>query len=225
MLHNSTDFGRFPNSSAVPRPGGPGASYRTERARSLIRPSQVLGLRHVRFAVLTTAKVVVYLVAFVLLLVVIGIGLLETGWAKNKIRELMVRQANQYLTVSLGIGRLGGCLFRGIELNDVTLSRDGHPISSAEWGVKVPVDGGEHVVEARAPGHEPWSTRINAPAKHGAQHTAGEGRLGRVQHGPAIDLHRVASAASAGSSAPASVLAGRSRWNRSKQTNFLVSLR
>ena len=44
----------------------------------------------------------------------------------------MFAQANQYLTVSLEIGRLGGSLFRGLELGDVTLSRDGHPVIAIE---------------------------------------------------------------------------------------------
>ena len=43
-------------------------------------------------------------------------------------RACVVRQANQYLTASLDIGRLEGSLFRGLTLGEVTLSRDGHPI-------------------------------------------------------------------------------------------------
>ena len=52
----------------------------------------------------------------------------ETGWAKNQIRSLIVRQANQYLTATLNIGRLEGSLFRGLQLGDITLDRDGHTI-------------------------------------------------------------------------------------------------
>lgn len=53
-------------------------------------------------------------------------------------------------------------------LGGLEVTRDGHPVSHAEWGVKVPIDGGEHVIEARAPGHEAWSTRVSAPVKGGA---------------------------------------------------------
>lgn len=48
------------------------------------------------------------------------------------------------------------------------VTRDGQTISAAEWGVKVPIDGGDHTIEARAPSHETWSTHITAPAKGGA---------------------------------------------------------
>lgn len=67
-------------------------------------------------------------VAALLVLLGAAILVLETAWAKNQIRHLIVRQANQYLTATLEIGRLGGSLFRGIELGDINLSRDGHRI-------------------------------------------------------------------------------------------------
>lgn len=56
----------------------------------------------------------------------------ETGWAKNQIRSLIIRQANQYLTATLNIGRLEGSLFRGLELDDITLDRDGQTIIKIE---------------------------------------------------------------------------------------------
>jgi hypothetical protein len=80
-----------------------------------------------RFAVLL-AKGVVFLTAAVLILAGLGIAVLESTWAKNRIRNLIVRQANQYLTASLEIGRLQGTFFRGIQLGDVRLSRDGREI-------------------------------------------------------------------------------------------------
>jgi hypothetical protein len=60
----------------------------------------------------------------VLGLTALGIGVLETGWAKNQIRALIVRQANQYLTARLEIGDLGGSLLGGLHLSDIRLSRD-----------------------------------------------------------------------------------------------------
>jgi hypothetical protein len=69
-------------------------------------------------------------VIFVVAGVVAGVGMavLQTGWAKDRLRALIERQANPYLTANLRIGRLGGSLFRGLELGDITLSRDGAPI-------------------------------------------------------------------------------------------------
>ena len=68
-------------------------------------------------------KVLLGLVAFILLLIVVVLGVIETAWAKNRIRELLVRQANQYLTATLTIGRLEGSLLRGLQLGDITLNR------------------------------------------------------------------------------------------------------
>ncbi len=70
-------------------------------------------------------RVLLGVVAAILLVVGIGLAVLETGWAKNQIRQLIVRQANQYLTATLDIDDLGGSILRGIELNGVRLSRDG----------------------------------------------------------------------------------------------------
>jgi autotransporter translocation and assembly factor TamB len=74
------------------------------------------------------ARGLVVLIAVILAMLGIAIGLLETGWGKGQLRGLIVRQANQYLTANLSIGRLEGSLFRGLELGDVILSRDGNPI-------------------------------------------------------------------------------------------------
>jgi autotransporter translocation and assembly factor TamB len=77
-------------------------------------------------------KGLIGLVAFLLLLIVAAMAAAETGWAKNAIRGLIIRQANQYLTATLNIGRLEGSLFRGLELDDVTLDRDGRTLVKIE---------------------------------------------------------------------------------------------
>jgi translocation and assembly module TamB len=74
------------------------------------------------------AKALVAIVAGLLILVGAAVAVVETGWAKNRIRELIVRQANQYLTATLTIGRLQGSLLRGLELGDIALSRDGRTL-------------------------------------------------------------------------------------------------
>ena len=62
------------------------------------------------------------------MLVALGMAAVETGWAKNQIRDLIVRQANEYLTATLTIGRLEGSIFRGLQLGDITLARDGRTL-------------------------------------------------------------------------------------------------
>ncbi|MQA31204.1 MAG: AsmA family protein, partial [Luteitalea sp.] len=73
-----------------------------------------------------------YVLAGVLVLIAIAMAAVETGWAKNQLRGLIVRQANQYLTASLEIGRLEGSIFRGIQLGDVRLSREGTTLVSID---------------------------------------------------------------------------------------------
>jgi autotransporter translocation and assembly factor TamB len=74
------------------------------------------------------SRAVVILAAIILALTGVVIAVVETGWGKDQLRMFVVRQANQYLTANLDIGRLEGSLFRGLTLGNVTLSRDGHPI-------------------------------------------------------------------------------------------------
>src|SRR5438552_3469920 len=82
-------------------------------------------LRHIgRFGVVM-ARAAVYVTAVILVLVGVGLAVVETGWAKNQIRQLIVRQANEYLSATLEIGRLEGSLVRGIQLGDIRLSRGG----------------------------------------------------------------------------------------------------
>lgn len=46
------------------------------------------------------------------------------------------------------------------KLKDLDLRRDGEIIPNVIWGVPVPVDPGEHSVEARAPGRKTWQTTV-----------------------------------------------------------------
>ncbi len=45
-------------------------------------------------------------------------------------------------------------------LPDVQVRRDRVVVGSAAWGVASPVDPGEHLIEATAPGHKRWQTRV-----------------------------------------------------------------
>src|SRR5262245_10661709 len=77
-------------------------------------------------------RTVVFAVAAILILAGVGLGALETSWGKNQIRQLIVRQANQYLTGTLEIGRVEGSIFRGIHLSDIRLSTNGEQIISVD---------------------------------------------------------------------------------------------
>jgi autotransporter translocation and assembly factor TamB len=78
------------------------------------------------------ARALVASVVVVLVLVGLGLTVVETAWAKDRIRDLIVRQANQYLTATLSIGRLEGSLLRGIALGDVSVARDGRTLIHIE---------------------------------------------------------------------------------------------
>jgi hypothetical protein len=52
----------------------------------------------------------------------------QTSWFKNWLRGYIVREANRYLNGQLSIGRLGGNLFFGLELENIALTMDGHPV-------------------------------------------------------------------------------------------------
>jgi translocation and assembly module TamB len=88
----------------------------------------VARLRRIRSWSATVAKSLLGLIALLLLLVAAALAAAETGWAKNRLRGLIIRQANQYLTATLDIGRLEGSLFRGLQLGDISLSRDGRTL-------------------------------------------------------------------------------------------------
>jgi hypothetical protein len=47
---------------------------------------------------------------------------------------------------------------------DLSVSRDGIPLGRPAWGLAVPVDPGEHVVEVSAKGKRPWSVRVRVGA-------------------------------------------------------------
>ena len=43
----------------------------------------------------------------------------------------------------------------------LVVTRDGVTLDEAIWGATLPVDPGEHLVRAEAPGYEPWSTSVS----------------------------------------------------------------
>jgi serine/threonine-protein kinase len=43
----------------------------------------------------------------------------------------------------------------------IVVKRDGEPIPKESWGVALPTDAGDHLVEAAEPGKKPWSKTVN----------------------------------------------------------------
>src|SRR5436190_21049777 len=84
--------------------------------------------RRVRRLGVVLGKTIVYVTAAILIFLGAGLAVLETSWAKNRIRSLIVRQANQYLSATLDIGSLEGSLVRGIQLGDIKLARNGRTL-------------------------------------------------------------------------------------------------
>jgi len=54
-------------------------------------------------------------------------------------------------------------------LPGLSVKRDGSPIGSGAWGTAVPLDPGEHVLEATATGKKPWSATVTIGAERDAQ--------------------------------------------------------
>jgi len=43
---------------------------------------------------------------------------------------------------------------------NIEVMRDGAPVPRESWDVALPTDAGDHMIEAKAPGHAPWSTKV-----------------------------------------------------------------
>jgi hypothetical protein len=52
-------------------------------------------------------------------------------------------------------------------LEGFSLIRDGAVVDRFSWGAPVPIDPGEHIIEAAAPGRQSWRTKIHVDAKPG----------------------------------------------------------
>jgi hypothetical protein len=54
---------------------------------------------------------------------------------------------------------------------ELAIEVDGTPLVSAAWGEALPMDPGEHVIRAHAPGFEPFEHRVTLEASEGARQT------------------------------------------------------
>jgi hypothetical protein len=46
------------------------------------------------------------------------------------------------------------------DIASLVVQRDGIPVGAPSWGLAFPIDPGDHVVEATAPGHKTWSVHV-----------------------------------------------------------------
>ena len=48
----------------------------------------------------------------------------------------------------------------GTQVEGLRVEHDGHELARAAWSTAIPVDGGEHMIRATAPGREPFETKV-----------------------------------------------------------------
>lgn len=132
-------------------------------------------LRRLRAISRWLAKALLALIVVILIVILTALGVVETGWAKNRLRELIVRQANQYLTATLQIGRLEGSLLGGVRLGDINLTRAGRTLIhidevSLEYSVRELVQSGVVI----------QSVRLTHPVVVGSKQPDGRWDLGAL---------------------------------------------
>jgi hypothetical protein len=81
--------------------------------------------------------------------------------ARRDHRDDRVKFAEEHLAaIEPKLSRLAVTVAPNAEVPDLKLQLDGVVVLAAARGVPAPVDPGEHVVEAQAPGRKPWSQRV-----------------------------------------------------------------
>ena len=77
-----------------------------------------------------------------------------------KTRELQLEPRMSYLTINVPDES---------RIPELVVTRDGVPVDPAEWNRAIPADGGTHEIAGKAPGHEPWSTKVTIGPEHDKQ--------------------------------------------------------
>jgi autotransporter translocation and assembly factor TamB len=75
-----------------------------------------------------TLRVIALVATIVVAIIVLALVTSQTPWFKNWLRKFIVREANQYVNGTLSIGSLGGDLFYGIQLGDVSIEVNGERV-------------------------------------------------------------------------------------------------
>ena len=87
------------------------------------------------------------------------------GVAKKEDRPLRVEFARAHLAqLEPTLSRIVVQVPRGGDVPDFEVRRDGSVVASAAWGSPVPVDPGDHLIEASAPGKIAWRQTIQVGA-------------------------------------------------------------
>jgi hypothetical protein len=101
------------------------------------------------------------------------IGKLASAWGAFKQAEITARSANDADREQEGARRakdLDAALSKltitltGVPAAGLEVRRDGALVGEGQLGTAVPVDAGEHVIEATAPGRRKWVTRVQVAA-------------------------------------------------------------
>ena len=79
------------------------------------------------------------------------------AYAKARIKEIEPKLVKLNVIVPPQ-GRVAG----------LAVTRDGRALADVESGTAVPVDPGEHLIEAGAPGHAPWARRVRVDRQTGS---------------------------------------------------------
>ncbi len=74
------------------------------------------------------SRILLWTAGVVLTLILLTAAVIETSFFKNWLRGVIVKQANQHINGTLAIGRFRGSLFKGVELDDVSVMMDGQPV-------------------------------------------------------------------------------------------------
>jgi hypothetical protein len=102
-------------------------------------------------------------------------GKTATAWTELGEALYLARKANRKDRQDLAkkhldaleprLSRLVVSLAEGAAGAELVVTLDGVAIGEGAWGTPLPVDPGEHVVAARAPGRDPWETRVSVGAE------------------------------------------------------------
>jgi hypothetical protein len=97
-------------------------------------------------------------------------GQLASAWATFQAAAAAGRKANQAQRIKIATERANLLLPRMpritisvpplVRVSGLEVSRDGIPVGEASWGEAVPVDTGEHIIVAKAPGKKSWTRTI-----------------------------------------------------------------
>jgi tetratricopeptide (TPR) repeat protein len=83
--------------------------------------------------------------------------------AGSKVRQDLATERAQALQERLSTLTIRAMTGDGASA-ELEVRRDGVPVQPAELGAPIPVDPGEHTIEARAPGKQPWSSKVHVGA-------------------------------------------------------------